>query len=388
MNHVATYTARQGNPAQIGKAERTAPKAPRLCRVDATPERRLGNPKGQKAVPSRSNATDAFLRTRFLPKLETGETLQANRKTSKVERDFYKSLSLLSRHYGIEPMEAQHLGYPYNIALSVWDAKIQLSGKVSCFEELKIVAEGKKHFIECTERLNIGSTLFYIPVLPLYGILRNSKGRRAGLLLLSLCSYLYRVVDIPYYRDEYSHLSWHYEMMADWVGTDDQTDATETYSRELEIAEWVGDFIGQKLGNINNLEYFGKRIASFRCSSLLDRECLKMAREAYTLYLQYPDTNCYRNAKPNGTYDVEDEYDVASMDKFVSFCAHHRGWLNDSLIDSINAELGEYGDMEEPAITKRFDGKAVDGTSLDFENRLFTLIDDLVYLLNNYARML
>jgi hypothetical protein len=44
--------------------------------------------------------------------------------------------------------------------------------------------------------------------------------------------------------------------------------------------------------------------------------------------------------------------------------------------------------MEEPAITKRFDGKAVDGTSLDFENRLFTLIDDLVYLLNNYARML
>lgn len=388
MNHVATYTARQGNPAQIAKTERTAPKAPRLRRVDATTKRCLGNPKGQKTVPSHSNATDAFLRTRFLPKLETEETPKPSAKISKLERDFYKSLSLLSQHYGIQPMEAQHLGCPYNIALSLWDAKRQLKKNIPYFDELNIVTEGKTHFIECAERVNIGSTLFYIPVLPLYGILRNRKGRRAGMLLLSLCSYLYRVVDVPYYRDEYSHLSWHYEMMGDWVEADDQTDETKAYSGELEIAEWVGDFIRQKIGNINNLEYFEKRIACFRCGSLFDRECLNIARQAYALSLQYPDTNCYRNAKPKGTYDEEDEYDVASMDKFVSFCADHKGWLNDSLIDSINAELGEYGDMEEPAITKRFDGNAVDGTTLDFENRLFTLIDDLVYLLNNYKTML
>ncbi len=40
--------------------------------------------------------------------------------------------------------------------------------------------------------------------------------------------------------------------------------------------------------------------------------------------------------------------------------------------------------MEEPTINKVFDGSKISVGNLDFENRLFELLDDLSYLLNNY----
>jgi hypothetical protein len=40
--------------------------------------------------------------------------------------------------------------------------------------------------------------------------------------------------------------------------------------------------------------------------------------------------------------------------------------------------------MEEPTICKRFDGSNITQTNLDFENRLFALLDELCTLLYDY----
>jgi hypothetical protein len=40
--------------------------------------------------------------------------------------------------------------------------------------------------------------------------------------------------------------------------------------------------------------------------------------------------------------------------------------------------------MQEPVLCRSFDGRCQKGYSLDFENRLFPLLDELCYLLNNY----
>jgi len=42
------------------------------------------------------------------------------------------------------------------------------------------------------------------------------------------------------------------------------------------------------------------------------------------------------------------------------------------------------GALEEPSITKVFDGRKINAGNLDFENRLFDLLDDLKILLRNY----
>lgn len=72
------------------------------------------------------------------------------------------------------------------------------------------------------------------------------------------------------------------------------------------------------------------------------------------------------------------------MDKYVSFCAEAKGLLFQTLFDSVNNELQEYGLMQEPVIEKRFDGAIVTCDTLDFENRLFSIIEELIYILNSF----
>ena len=72
------------------------------------------------------------------------------------------------------------------------------------------------------------------------------------------------------------------------------------------------------------------------------------------------------------------------MQKYISFIADTKGWLYESISDSINNEFNEYGAMEEPVISKSFDGSEITAESLDFENRLFALLNDLCGLLYEY----
>ena len=381
MTYATTY--RIGN---IPNAPRTQAKAitssvERVRKLDATTERRKRNPKGQTTVRTSSHVTNGFLRTSFLPKLNETETVQACRDNIKMERDFYRSLSQLAKHYHIEPMEARHYSYPYNMALSLWDAKKQLKATLPCFCGLEIITEGSRHFLQCEERYGIGTNLYYIPIVPLFLMSRNRQTRQTANLLFSVCCYLRHIVDIPYYRDGSSYLSWQYEMMSEWVANDEQTDTTEEYMQEIEQAEWIGDFMEQKICNPKNLEHFEKRIGRFRAASTIEVLCHKVAREAYALYKQYPNTPYYRYAKPYGDYEEDEAPEVLAIDRFVSFYANCEGWLNDSMIESLNCEFAEYGDTEEPALTKRFDGKPIENSSLDFENRLFNLIDDLIIVL-------
>jgi hypothetical protein len=50
-------------------------------------------------------------------------------------------------------------------------------------------------------------------------------------------------------------------------------------------------------------------------------------------------------------YD-DDENEIIGMEKYISFIADTKGWLYESLSDSINNEFNEYGAMEEPTISK------------------------------------
>lgn len=74
------------------------------------------------------------------------------------------------------------------------------------------------------------------------------------------------------------------------------------------------------------------------------------------------------------------------MEKYISFISATKGWLYESIEESINNEFNEYGSMDEPMILQRFDGNEIQGNSLDFETRLFALLDDLCALLYNYKQ--
>ena len=359
-----------------------APTVGRVCQLDAKTKGCKPSAERQAEVRTDSNATNGILKCTFLPKLKTAQSVQACQKT---ERDFYKSLSKLAEHHSIEPMQTQDFEFPYNIVLSMWDMETKVKRTNINWEGFKLIQDSKKTYFTSEERYNTGTTLYYIPVVPLFQILKDQKRKKTAQLLLSVCSYLYHIAQIPYYRQEESYLYWLYEMMNDWVEQDEETAETETNKRELRNAECIGDKVEQKLFNLINLKVFEKRLNRFKSVDTFDSECWKIARNAFALYTEYPSENIFRNATlpEKDPYD-NDENEIIGMEKYISFIADTKGWLYESLSDTINNEFNEYGAMEEPTISKQFDGSEIPTANLDFENRLFDLLNDLSGLLYEY----
>jgi hypothetical protein len=172
-------------------------------------------------------------------------------------------------------------------------------------------------------------------------------------------------------------------MHKEWVEQDDETNENEAYKLEFEKVGLIGDCIEQKIFNRINLSVFEQRINSFKCRDCFDLDCFKIANNAFALYTEHPNESIFRNASKKEDPESE-EYETIGMEKYISFISHTKGWLYESISDSINNEFNEYGAMEEPAIYKCFDQNEVTNNSLDFENRLFALLDDICNLLYNY----
>ena len=377
QHHIGNY--------QHTRTETTTAIAPTVGRVRQLATKTKGrkpSAERQAEIRTNSNATNGILKCTFLPKLKTAKSVQACQKT---ERDFYKSLSQLAEHYNIEATQTKDFGFPYNIVLAMWDMETKVKRTNKNWDSFKLVQDSKKTFFVSEERYNVGTTLYYIPIIPLFQMLKDPKRKKTAPLLLSVCSYLYHIADVPYYRQEDSYLYWLYEMHKDWVEQDDETDETETYKSELRNAEYIGDRIEQKLFNRTNLKVFEQRLNRFKSVNTFDRECWQVACNAFALCTEYPNTTIFSNATlpEKDPYD-NDEDEIIRMEKYISFIADTRGWLYESLSDTINNEFNEYGAMEEPTISKRFDGSEIPTANLDFENRLFGLLNDLSGILYEY----
>ena len=378
QHHIGNY--------QHTRTETTTAIAPTVVRVRqlATKTKRCKpSAERQAEIRTDSNATNGILKCTFLPKLKTAQSVQACQKT---ERDFYKSLSKLAEHYSIEPMQTKDFEFPYNITLAMWDMETKVKRTNINWDSFKLVQDSKKTYFTSEERYNTGTTLYYIPIAPLYRMLKDPKRKKTAQLLISVCSYLYHIADVPYYRQEESYLYWLYEMMNDWVEQDEETEETESYKRELRNAEYMGDKIEQKLFNRTNLKVFEQRLNRFKSVDMFDRECHKVSCNAFALCTEYPNATIFRNAPlpEEDPYSDDYENEAIGMEKYISFIADTKGWLYESLSDTINNEFNEYGAMAEPTISKRFDESKIPTANLDFENRLFNLLNDLSGLLYDY----
>jgi hypothetical protein len=383
MNYAQTTYSGNNKPARTKKTKAVAPTAQRVCPLDAETQRRRRSSERQTKVSSCSNASNGFLKTSFLPKLHESKTLQACQDTVKMQEDFYSSLCSLAKHYNIVPMPTGQFEYPYNMALALWDMEEKLKQSFLHSPELRLLQDRNKTYFISEEKYNTGTTLYYIPIVPLYQMLHDPKQRKNAQLLISVCSYLYHIAEIPYYRQQDSYLYWMYEMHKDWVEQDDEIEEIQKDVLEFDKAELIGDRIEQKIFNRINLEVFEKRLNFFKCRDAFDYECRETAFKAFALYKEYPQENIFRNA-PTNKENENDDNETIGMEKYISFISDTKGWLYESIAESINNEFNEYGAMDEPAIIKCFDQSDVSGNSLDFENCLFALLDDLCRVLYNY----
>lgn len=383
MNYATQHHIGNNQHTRTKTTTAIAPTVGRVRQLDAKTKGRKPSAERQTEIRTHSNATNGILKYTFLPKLKTAKSVQACQKT---ERDFYKSLFQLAEHYSIEPMHTQDFEFPYNIVLAMWDMETKVKRTNINWDGFKLIQDSGKTYFVSEERYITGTTLYYIPIVPLFQMLKDPKRKKTAQLLLLVYSYLYHIAQIPYYRQEQSYLYWLYEMMNDWVEQDEETEETESYKRELRNAEYIGDKIEQKLFNRTNLKVFEQRLRCFKIVDMFDKECWQVACNAFALYTEYPNATIFRNATlpEEDPYNDDYENEIIGMEKYISFIAETKGWLYENLSDTINNEFNEYGAMEEPTISKRFDGSEIPTANLDFENRLFDLLNDLSGLLYEY----
>lgn len=386
MNHAKDNYFRDSKTACAKKTKTASRTAQRVYALDAKTQRPGRGTEGQMPLCACADATDGFLKVSFLPKLYQGEKARACQETEKMQCDFYASLDRLTGHYGVSPMPTRHLEYPYNLALAVWDLEQKLKNSFINFQEIRVLQDGFKTYLVSEEKFNTGTTLYYIPTHPIYQMLKDPERKKNAHLLLSICSYLYHIAGIPYYREQGSYLYWLYEMHREWTEEEQDREENGRYVREFDKAELIGDCMGQKFFSPMNLNFFEKRLNGFKSRDNFDKQCLDIGKKAFAIYTDYPNESIFRNA-PLHEEDEDDDTETESigMEKYISFISDTKGWLYESIQESINNEFNEYGSMDEPTIIKHFDGQELPKNSLDFESRLFVLLDDLCELLYHYT---
>lgn len=382
MNNAEIYHIGNYPYPETATTTAIAPTIGRVRPLDATPKRCQRSTERQTAIRTDSHVANGFLKCTFLPKLKASKTVQTCKTTTK--RDFYTSLTQLAENYQITPLQTENFGFPYNIVLSMWDLETQLSRTHINWDSLNLVQDSKKTYLESEEKFDTGTNLYYIPIVPLFLMLKDPKRKKTAQLLVSVCSYLYHTADVPYYRQEDSYLYWLYDMMLDWVEQDDEQDEMERYKMEIGQAEWIGNRMEQKLFNRINLKVFKHRLKQFKPLDAFDAECWDLACNSFALYSEYPTTSVFKNAP---IPEQDDDYETIGMEKYISFIANTKGWLYENIEDSINNEFNEYGAMQEPTIIKPFDGSKITENNLDFENRLFDILGDLGGLLQEYKTL-
>ncbi|MNQ45371.1 hypothetical protein D3C85_591520 [compost metagenome] len=387
MNYATDNHIGKSATARAKKTKTASRTARRVYALDAETKRCRRGAERQAKVNTCGDATDGFLKVSFLPRLQENKTVQACQDISKIEGDFYSSLDSLAGHYHIVPMATRHFEYPLNMALAVWDLEEKLKKSVGNFSELRLLQDSHRTYLLSEEKYSTGTTLYYIPIEPIYQMLKDHERRKNAHLLLSVCSYLYHIADVPYYRQQGSYLYWLYEMHREWTEQDEDREEKERYVREFDKAELIGDCIERKIFNRINLEVFEARLKGFKSLYDFDKQCLYIGKKAFALFTDYPNESIFRNAR---THDEEEDEDTESegigMEKYISFISDTKGWLYESIEESINSEFNEYGAMDEPTIIKCFDGNEITQNSLDFESRLFALLDDMCALLYNYKQ--
>jgi len=297
-----------------------------------------------------------------------------------TEGDFFKSLSYLKKHYGLDLTVYRSLPYPYNILMAEKEVNRKLKKK-GRYRELLIVEQEDNHTcLTIKETFNTDFGLFYIPVMPIYELWQRPEYARCAELITAVCAYLYIEADVTYYRDEDTYMFYNYEILEEWIteGKDDmEDDDYKSQKNAYDNALTQGDFIQEKMMATGFRHSLDSLIANFEAISDFEKECLSVAQNCRDLWQTFPGMNLFKHAS---LQDYEDNY--VAMHEYFSFVGSVNDCVSDTLRDMVNNDFNERARYQEPEIITFFnEPQPLYTDELAYEDKLYLLIDDLCTLL-------
>ena len=301
------------------------------------------------------HASDDFIRQVFKAKAVGFITENKLRFTKKIQREFNSSLLQLMEYYNLN-FNLANTGIGFTDCLNNFKtAQSQLSplGKL----ELRLARDTRGKVALCTAAtFSTGRSLFYMPVFPLYRFLKEKKFQHvkpATLVLLSACAYLYLYAGVPMFTES-SYIGYQYDYLDDWLNEEiecypPETENAQNNLKELEATREIGQYVKQKFCNEMNLQYLQQRINRIQPRTQYEQFCHTIGTKVLELYKNHKDKNIFRYAASLKFRECDDHY-ITHMDQYISFIGSNDGNVSELLYDTVNNELNEHYDIQEPEI--------------------------------------
>ena len=299
-----------------------------------------------------------------------------------IESGFINSINNLSKLYGFKPNLQVSENYPFSIA-ELYNHAIQEMEKRSANIELVILQEKNEYPVIATvKEIDIGLTLYYVPLDALWQL--HLKGKKDTFkLLLSIYSYLYHIAKMPLLNDD-SYLQGTYDMMRqqyeDHDGEFEPEEIWETM-QSFTILRRVAPILNNEIANTGNLYDFSFRIDQFEPEDHFEKSLFSLAKKYLHLWRNFPNESFTSNNAAEFLYPDEDER--AYSDQFFSFCWAFDGWMMDQLLEWVNCDLQEKSVFDLPFSIQKFD---VEHTEImhgfSYQKQLLELLNELSNILD------
>jgi hypothetical protein len=324
-----------------------------------------------------------FLDYTFPPLIE--ESWRFLNRQQEVEGAVFSSLRNVCALYRLTEPVGTDLFYPVNIHTAFQQVEAELREQQP---DVHLHLFQQEAGTICAGTIKtFGATEFFIPVEPLHRLLERKKPMNTARLMISLMAWLYQVVDIAYYTDESTYVSYTHEciesMLVDCEGEYEPEEFLE-HMKDVEKAKQAGQMICELIRKPYALKQFEKRVISYEPHTLLESVFAETAKQALELYRQFPKRSFMDKVQTELDGEDQDYYETIQVDKYLSFHWSRRGFLCEQLWEHVNNDTAEAMYTEEPQSIQLFDTpQAVETHDFTFEQRLYDVLDAFIYFLKN-----
>lgn len=348
----------------------------RIYGVAGQNKRRSAGTQGKPKVSTPAPVVNGFLNHSFTPLADKEQEDIGDCK--KMEREFFSSLSNLAALYQFELPDTQGIMFPLNIMEAFAYAQVCLN---RCNPKLNLfILQEQQTYLATARSLPVGGYLYYVAIYPVVQLIENQRYAQAN-LMLALFSYLYQIAGIPFYTDYYSYVGGNYACIENWIAEEDDCDEDRSAQvQQLQRINKDGKKIERKINKCKPLNQFKRRLDKFKPQSATDNLIKELSSKFYGLYQAYPKSRI-ENAVWNGLFNPGEE-DRITPDLYLSFMYDYKDCISEDLFSTISEHHNNMGVIDEPVAFQRFDTpQQQERHDLDFETRIFDLIDELIDLL-------
>ena len=345
--------------------------------------RRVRPRKPAPALPAQPVAP-AFLRHRFLPLAGDHPVLSRNRR---VQGEFFRSVDNLTRLYGLVVPEVTDLPYPLNIHTVFVQLKEQLERVQPALSLAILQTSDGVTTLATAKEVDLQGCLYYIPLLPIFRLLRRKKARQITPILLGIAAYIRQKMGMPCYSDWGSYMANVHGILEQWVddmdGERDEKESAEYY-REFRRAERIGYYMQRKLRQPVRITKMAAHFKAFVPAGIWETRLQQLAVYFLQLDLAFPD-RCLFNEIPAGFLEDEArEEDRVSKEQYLSFVYDHYSWLGEEVNDYVETSLQECPVVDAPVTVQYFhEPQPVERHDPAYEEACLRLLNEFAYLLNN-----